>query len=97
MSVEINPAGQAELEAALLRQGQQIGAQIERRAKRLAPVDTGRLRSSITHTVEQTGDGVLVTVYSDVEYAPYVEAGTRHQEAQPFLRPALHQVVGGSE
>lgn len=94
MSVTINPSGKAQLEAELLKYGQRIGAQIERRAKRLAPVDTGRLRASITNTVEQDGDGVLVTVYSDVEYAPYLETGTRRQQAQPYLRPALAQVMG---
>lgn len=67
-----------------------VAVQVEGGAKRRAPVDTGRLRSSITHTpVERDGDELVARIGTDVEYAPYVELGTRHQVAQPFLRPAL--------
>ena len=63
-----------------------VGLLAEGYAKRKCPVDTGRLRNSITHTV----DGAALEVYigTNVEYAPHVELGTRHQDAQPFLRPA---------
>ncbi len=46
---------------------------VEVEAKRRAPVDTGRLRSSITHNVRPTE----AIVGSNVAYAPYVEFGTR--------------------
>ena len=63
-----------------------VGLLAEGYAKRKCPVDTGRLRNSITHTV----DGTMLEAYigTNVEYAPHVELGTRHQDAQPFLRPA---------
>lgn len=63
-----------------------VGLLAEGYAKRRCPVDTGRLRNSITHTV----DGAALEAYigTNVEYAPHVELGTRHQDAQPFLRPA---------
>jgi HK97 gp10 family phage protein len=48
------------------------------------PVDTGRLRDSIT--AGPTG------VSTDVEYAPFVEYGTSDTTAQPFLRPAADTV-----
>ncbi len=48
------------------------GLQAERHAKLKCPVDTGRLRNSITH--EQTNE-TTETVGSNVEYAPYVELG----------------------
>lgn len=67
---------------------------VERRAKQLAPVDTGRLRSSITHAVGTDALGLVGTVGTDVEYAPYVELGTRHQAPNPFLRGALGAVKG---
>ena len=67
---------------------------VERAAKRLAPVDTGRLRSSITHTVEADGQGVVGIVGSDVEYAPHQEFGTRYQPGTPFLLPALQEAGG---
>lgn len=45
---------------------------VENEAKRLCPVDTGDLRNSITHEVD---DGVGI-VGTNKEYAPYVEFGT---------------------
>lgn len=58
---------------------------LEAAAKRRAPVDTGRLRSSITHQADESG-----LVYgTNVKYGIHQELGTRHQEPQPFLVPAL--------
>lgn len=65
---------------------EEIGLAAEGYAKRACPVDTGNLRNSITHAVEGSEDAVYVG--TDVEYAPYVEMGTRRTAAQPFLRPA---------
>ena len=48
---------------------------VEGRAKVRAPVDTGRLRSSITHRVKERP--LVGTVGSKVHYAPHVEYGTR--------------------
>lgn len=62
---------------------------VESGAKRLAPVDTGRLRSSISHEIGRDARGLVGTVGTDVTYAPYVELGTSKAPAQPFLRPAL--------
>jgi HK97 gp10 family phage protein len=45
---------------------------VEASAKSKAPVQTGELRSSITHQV----DGNEAIVGSNLEYAPYVEKGT---------------------
>jgi HK97 gp10 family phage protein len=36
----------------------------------------------------------VVYVGTAVEYAPYVEFGTKHSNAQPFLRPALDLAKG---
>ena len=50
-----------------------IGMQAEGYAKEYltaqGAVDTGRLRNSVTHTVE-TGDGLAAIVGTNVEYAP---------------------------
>ena len=59
---------------------------VERDSKKLCPVDTGRLRSSINHEIE----GITGRVGSNVEYARAVEIGTEKQSPQPYLRPALH-------
>ena len=65
---------------------EEIGLAAEGYAKRACPVDTGNLRTSIPHAVASSGDAVYVG--TNVEYAPYVELGTRYARAQPFLRPA---------
>lgn len=62
-----------------------LALQIQNYARLLAPIDTGRLRSSI---FARRGGGV-VEIGSNVNYAVYVEFGTRHMAAQAYLRPAL--------
>jgi HK97 gp10 family phage protein len=62
-----------------------LALNIQNYARLVAPVDTGRLRSSI---FVRRGDG-YVEVGSNVQYAAYVEFGTRHMAAQPYLRPAI--------
>lgn len=49
-----------------------IGLVAERYAKELCPVDTSRLKNSISHEVDEN----TVYVGTNVEYAPYVEFGT---------------------
>lgn len=61
-------------------------------ARRYVPVRTGKLRDSISGTVRYENDGIVLLVGSPVEYAYYVEFGTSHMAAQPYLRPALEQV-----
>lgn len=75
------------LESAKRRALEKIGLVAEGYAKRLCPVDTGRLRNSISHTTK----GDTEYIGTNVEYAPYVEMGTRRTRAQPFLGPAATQ------
>lgn len=61
-------------------------------------VDTGNLRNSITHKVDEEGDKVYVG--TNVHYAPYIEYGTGRNStlggnqsiqgmvARPYLKPA---------
>lgn len=59
-------------------------------AKELCPVDTGRLRSSITYSgVLHDGRGIYIQIGTNVAYARFVEYGTKHMSAQPYMRPAL--------
>lgn len=71
---------------AILAALEAVGLTAEGYAKLLCPVDTGRLRNSISHAVDE--DEKTVYIGTNVEYAPYVELGTSKQKAQPFLRPA---------
>ena len=59
---------------------------LEGHAKRLAPVDTGRLRASI-HTFP-TKPSNVITVSDGVSYGAFQEYGTSKMKAQPFIRPA---------
>lgn len=63
-----------------------VGLTAEGYAKLLCPVDTGRLRNSISHVVDESEKAVYIG--TNVEYAPYVEMGTSKTKAQPFLKPA---------
>ena len=71
---------------ALARALEEIGLTAEGYAKKACPVDTGRLRNSITHVIRPSEKAVYIG--TNVEYGPYVELGTRHMKAQPYLRPA---------
>lgn len=65
---------------------EEMGLACEGYAKLACPVDTGRLRSSITHMTKPSDNAVYVG--TNVEYGPCVELGTVHMEARPFLKPA---------
>jgi HK97 gp10 family phage protein len=67
---------------------------IEAHAKTVVPVDTGNLKNSIQTSVE--GD-LTAIVGTHVEYAPYVEYGTRRMAAKPYLGPAAEAVRPGFE
>jgi hypothetical protein len=56
----------------LLRRGRNV----EGEAKRLCPVDHGRLRSSITHELGQVRGQLAVRVGTNVSYALHVHEGT---------------------
>lgn len=81
-TLEVKEAMATAIEKAL----EEVGITAEAYAKLKCPVDTGRLRNSITHAVESSEKAVYIG--TNVEYAPYVEMGTSRQKAQPYLRPA---------
>ena len=65
-----------------------IGATAETHAKENITadklVDTGRLRNSISHAV----DGEAAYIGTNVEYAPYLELGTKKIAAHHYLKRA---------
>lgn len=90
-------------EVAVRKALEKMGGKAETYAKKLCPVDTGRLRGSITH---QMGDMETEYVGTNVEYAPFVELGhdqevgryvpaigkrlvASHVDGKPFIRPAV--------
>lgn len=62
------------IHAALLRGLEKIGLVAEEYAKKLCPVDTGNLRNSITHVVDEQEPAAIIGTNN--EYAAYVELGT---------------------
>lgn len=62
------------IHAALLRGLEKIGLVAEGYAKKLCPVDTGNLRNSITHVVDEQEPAAIIGTNN--EYAAYVELGT---------------------
>ena len=90
MSIEIHDNSEEianDIKSALLRGLETCGLVAEGYAKKLAPVDTGNLRNSITHEVDDVEPSAYIG--TNVEYAPYVCLGTIHMKAQPFLKPAV--------
>lgn len=49
---------------------------VERTAKQKAPKGTGELQRSIQSRVEEDNGDLIGVVYTNLEYAPYVEFGT---------------------
>ena len=72
---------------AIARALEAIGIQAEGDVAELAPVDTGRLRDSITHEVDESEEAVYIG--TNVEYAAYQEYGTSRMRAHPYLKPGI--------
>lgn len=90
MNVQFTDNSKEVLEAmqqAVVRALEKCGLTAEGYSKKLAPVDTGNLRNSITHDVDDGEPAAYIG--TNVEYAPYVCLGTIHMAAQPFLKPAV--------
>jgi len=62
---------------------------IETESKKLSPVDTGRLRSSIATSLGVGQMGIGAIVKTNVFYAIYVHEGTRKMRARPFMQQAV--------
>ncbi len=75
-------------EAAVILGLEMIGTEGEGFAKEECPVDTGRLRASITHATVK--EELAAYIGTNVEYAPYVEYGeAKHENGKAhFLRDA---------
>lgn len=80
---------------AITRGLEEVGLVAEGAAKRLCPVDTGRLRGSITHQVSVGEEAVYIG--TNVEYAPAVEfrEDVHHDVGQAhYLRDAANDNAG---
>ena len=82
------------MQEAALRALEKCGLTAEEYAKRLAPVDTGNLRNSITHQVDDGESAVYIG--SNVEYATYVELGTGKYAEGGRPTPWVYQDAEGN-
>ena len=64
-------------------------SQAQQKAMRLAAVDTGFMKRSITMRIDITG--LAGYIVAGASYSSYVEFGTRYMDSQPFMRPAARE------
>lgn len=81
-----------EVNAATTRAARRTADQAMMQARSLVPVDTGALRDSIDYELRPTQTGFALVIFAGEEYALYVELGTMHMSARPYLRPVLDQI-----
>lgn len=88
MKIEVSVSGQIVIQDFFKTFNQQFMERIERalnlassliegQAKELVPVDTGRLKNSITHRISKSEHRIDAEVGTNVAYAPYVEFPTK--------------------
>lgn len=85
------PQAESAIRKAVVDQVAGSAYEVEARAKQLSPVLTGTLRRSI-HTVIAS-NGLRAVVGPSVSYGVWVEFGSRHGAAQPYMRPAAALVL----
>lgn len=97
ITVNINPSLQrigsafkgAELDKAIHDVLTDFAFTVERYAKQVTPVDTGRLRASISTgflIASGISGGGTARVAPHTDYAGFVHEGTRKMKARPFMR-----------
>lgn len=94
MDIVINPAGIAKIRVKCLEWQWKITELVEKDAKRLVPVDTGKLRRNIYRVgnrVYVAGGEYVGGRRRGTFYWYFVEHGTRKMRAEPFMAPALYR------
>lgn len=66
----------------LQKQISQFAFDVEREAKQVTPVDTGRLRASIFTSI----GNLEARIQPNTNYAIFVHEGTRYMTARPFMQ-----------
>ena len=83
----------AAMQEAAVRALEKCGLTAEGYAKKLAPVDTGNLRNSIAHKVDESEPAAYIG--TNLAYAPYVELGTGQYNPQGRPTPWVYQDAKG--
>ena len=82
-----------DIDSIVQRELTDTASNIEKEAKAITPVDTGRLKRSIAAEVK----GLEANIGTDVEYAHFVHDGTYKMAARPFLESAANKELEGIE
>ena len=82
------------MQQAAVRALEKCGLTAEGYAKKLCPVDTGNLRNSITHTVDEEEPAAYIG--SNSSYASYVELGTGEYVSGGRPTPWVYQDAKGN-
>lgn len=90
VTVKKTPNASKILQTFLVATTWKASEEIKREAKALCPVDTGRLQRSIKVVKD---DQNVYKIGSQLDYAIFVEMGTRFSSAQSFLRKAFYNVI----
>ena len=85
IAAKIRPETMSKLQKWLFR----LEATAKKNASSKPGVDTGRLRSSITHEIRGQGDEILGIVGTNISYARFVEEGTRRHFVPFSVAPGL--------
>jgi HK97 gp10 family phage protein len=91
--IVISPTFYAEVRERSRHLLEKVASAVAEDARDMAPIDTGKLVSKISHKVLSSK---LARIYAKTHYAVYVELGTRYMRAQPYIRPALYQTRVGA-
>lgn len=97
MNVKFTDNSKEVLEAmqqAVVRAMEKCGLTAEGYAKKMCPVDTGNLRNSITHTVDEEEPAAYIG--SNSSYASYVELGTGKYVSGGRPTPWVYQDAKGN-
>ena len=97
MNIDFKDNSQAVLKAmqqAVEKALEECGLVAEGYAKKLAPVDTGNLRNSISHKVDP--EEPAVSIGSNTSYAPYVELATGIYAEGGRPTPWVYQDANGN-
>lgn len=78
-----------EVKKTVKRNGSELQQKIEKNADFKKGYQTGQTKKSIDLEIKDSG--LTAESGPKTEYAGYIEFGTRHMEAQPFVRPALNE------
>lgn len=92
--IDNSPMVKRAFEEACLRALERCGMQAEGYAKDLCPVDTGNLRNSISHRVDEDDQAAYIGTNS--EYGPYVELGTGKYVSGGRPTPWVYQDAKGN-